>query len=281
MVQEFKQQLDRILASFDSIDLDDEYKRRLAVKPLYDYFQRILLEVGNQLCGLYRNSLRNCHLGARWAAVKGALETIEDASKWDKLVSTIHNERMSSEHNDYSSPPKQALLDVRKQAVEFANWTLNIGQKCHEKSKGFTFIQEYAAISRWYVGEAERIVTELGEAPPFCVKEDYYLVGAENSYSRLKTLNDAVGSRSLSVRSVDELTKEDLGSLIDLIRVVERVDASENVVLSQSKCPKCGGNIGETQKYVGGSEEEEPHAIFYRVGCDKCDYVFDTKTIDL
>jgi hypothetical protein len=161
MVQEFRQHLERILASFDSIDLNDEYSRRLAVKPLYDYFQRVLLEVGSQLCGLSRNSLGNCHLEARWKAVKGVLEIIEDASRWDRLVSTIYNARMSIEHNDYSSPSKQALLDVRKQAAEFANWMLEVGQKYHEKSKGFTFIQRYAAISGWYVGQAERIVSEL------------------------------------------------------------------------------------------------------------------------
>jgi len=281
MVQEFKQQLDRILASFDSIDLDDEYKRRLAVKPLYDFFQIALLEVGNQMCGLYRNSLRNCHLEARWIAVKSVLEIIGDASRWDKLVRTIHNERMSSEHNDYSSPSKQALLDVRKQAGEFADWVLDLGQRYYKESKGFTFIQEFAASSRWYVGQAERILSELGETPPFCVKEDFYLAGFENSYNRLKALNDAVDTRSLAVRSVNELTKEDLSNLVNLIRIVERVDANESVMLSQSKCPKCGGNIVETEKYVGGLEAEEPNAIFYRVGCDKCDYVFDTETIDL
>jgi hypothetical protein len=258
MVQEFRQQLERILASFDSIDLDDEYNRRLAVKPLYDYFQRILLEVGNQLCDLYRNSLGNCHLEARWITVKGALEMIEDASRWDKLVSTIHNARMSSEHNDYSSPSKQALLDVRKQAAEFANWILEIGQKYHEKSKGFTFIQKYAAISGWYVGQAERIVSKLGENPPFCVKEDYELVGDENSYSKLKALIETVGSRSLRVCGLNELTKEDLSNLIYLVRVVERVDASENVMLAQSTCPKCGSKIVETQNYVGGSNQEDP-----------------------
>jgi hypothetical protein len=37
----------------------------------------------------------------------------------------------------------------------------------------------------------------------------------------------------------------------------------------------------ETEEYVGGSEESEPHAVIYRFGCDKCDYVFDTETIDL
>ena len=280
MVQEFKQQLEKILGSFDSIELEDEYKRRLAVKPLYDYFQRILLEVGNQMCGFYRNSLRNCHLEARWIVVRGALEMIEDPSRWNKLVNTIHNERMSSEHNDYSSPSKAALLDVRKQATEFANWVLDVGQKYYEQSKGFTFIQEFAASSRWYVGQAERIISELGENPPFCIKEDFNLVGGEN-YKRLRPLNESVSSRSLAIRSIDELTKEDLSNLVDLVRIVERVDASENVMLSQSKCPRCGGNIAETQRFIGGSEEEEDHAIFYRIGCDKCDYVLDTETIDL
>jgi hypothetical protein len=281
MVEKFKQQLDEILASFDAIRLDDEYKRRLAVKPLYDYFQRTLLEVGNQLCGFYRNSLKSCHLKARWIVVKGALEIIEDASRWDKLVRTIHNERMSSEHNDYSSPSKQSLIDVRNQAPEFANWVLDTGQKYHEQSEGFTFVQEFRASSRWYTGQAERIISELGEDSPFCIKEDFNLVGGENSYKRLVALNDAVGSRSLAVRSLDELTKEDLSNLVDLVRIVERVDASENFVLSESKCPRCGGNITGTQKSVGGSEEEEPYAIFYRIGCDKCDYELDTETVDL
>jgi hypothetical protein len=281
MVEEFRQQLKGILASFDSISLDDEYKRRLAVKPLYDYFQIILLEVGNQLCDLHRNSLSSCHLEARWVIVKGALEMVEDPSRWNELIRAIYNMRMSTEHSDYSFPSKQSLRDIRKHAVEFADWALEIGKKYHEKSKGFTFLQEYEAISRWFIGQAERIASKLGESPPFCVKEDYELTGNEGSYGRLKELMNTIDSRSRTVRGINELTKEDLSNLIDLVRLIERVEARENFMVAQSMCPRCGGKIVETQKYIGGSEEEAPHAIFYRVGCDKCDYVLDTETIDL
>ncbi len=281
MVQRFKEQLLSILASFDSMNLDDEYQRRVAVKPLYDYFQRLLLEVGNQLCGLYRRSLENCHLEARWTAVKSSLEMIENFAQWDKLVSTIHNARMSSEHNDYLSPSKHALLYVREQAVEFANLVLDIGQKYHRQSQGFTLVQEYAAVSRWYVGQAGKILAQLGENPPFCVKEDSEFLGNENPYRKLKTLANTLDSRSRDIRSIEGLDKEDLRNLIELTRLVERVDASENLLLDQSTCPKCGGNIVETENYVGGPDEEEPHAIFYKIGCDKCDYVLDTETIGL
>lgn len=282
MVQEFKQHLEKILSLFDSLDLDDEYKRRLAVKPLYDYFQRVLLEVGDQLCGLHRNSLKSCHLKTRWVLVNGTLEMVEkNASRWDKLVITINNERMSCEHNDYYFPPKQALLETRKHATEFANWALESGKKYHEKSEGFTFTQEFAATSRWYIAQAERITSELGETSPFCVKEDYYLDGIENGYSKLKALSNALVPRSRGVRNVNELTREDLSNLTDLVRIVERVDARENIMVARSTCPKCGSQIVETEKYFGGSGEEEPHAVFYRVGCDQCNYVLDTETIDL
>lgn len=87
--------------------------------------------------------------------------------------------------------------------------------------------------------------------------------------------------RSLRVRDLNELTKEDLSDLIDLVKVVERVNSSESAMLARSTCPKCGSKMVETEEYVGGSEESEPHAVIYRFGCDKCDYVFDTETIDL
>ena len=73
MSTRFNEYLSGILGVFDTINIKTDYNRRVAVKPLYDYFQILILEVTVNLCGFDRNSLRNQHLKTRWDMAKHAL----------------------------------------------------------------------------------------------------------------------------------------------------------------------------------------------------------------
>lgn len=282
MSQKFIDYLHPILCAFDSIDLDCEYRRRVAVKPLYDYFQRLILEVAVRHCSMNRNTLQNCHLKTRWDMIKSALALVEDPMKWDQLVKSLHNMRSSTEHYDYNTPKKQALVSIRKKAPEFADWILKIGKKYLEESKGFSFVEKFSLLANWYIRQTDWTLNLYGEEPPYSVESDYVPLGEDHPYCRLKSLRDCLRSRIFEISRVDDLTKEDLDTLVELIKEIERLDAKETILLKYSVCPKCGEKIVDTQTPVGGSSDDpEPSAIIWRVGCENCDYVINSETINV
>jgi len=282
MTNRFEERLTGILHTFDSFDLDKEYQRRTSVKSIYDYFQILILEVGVHLCGLNRNSLKHCHLKTRWDMVKSCLELIEDLKRWDDLVHALHKIRSSTEHTDYEVPSKTALLQIRQRTPEFMDWILRVGKQYYGESEGFTFIQKYSLLSRWYIGQADWMIHLFGDETPYCVEREIVLPGEEHPYKRLKPLRDALESRNREIGGVDDLTQDDLSNLVELVKVIERLDARESVLLQKNVCPKCGGKIVSTQREVGGSPDDpQPYAVICRIGCENCDYVVDSETIDV
>jgi uncharacterized protein YfkK (UPF0435 family) len=269
--------LRRALDFFDSLDLKKEYDRRQAIKPLYDYLQILVLEVAVRFCGQDKNGMKNQHLETRWNMIKTFLSIIEDPKRWDQFISQINNARSSAEHNDYYYPPMQALSASRKHIPEFTQWLLSVGRKYYEASKGFSFIQEYVLVSQWYIGQADWMIHQYGEKPPFADETDR----AEHQYDMLKPLRERVNLRLAEIQSIDDLKKEDLKDLVQLVKGTERLDAREDALLRFNICPKCGGKMIETQREVGGSYDEPPSAIVYRVGCEKCDYELVSETIDV
>jgi len=282
MTKTFEEYLAGFLDTFDSIDLDNEYKKRMAVKPLYDYFQILILETAVQFCGQNRNSLKPCHLKTRWDMIKNCLKFIEDPKKWDELINELYNMRSSVEHNDYDIPNETTLLRVKERASEFKDWVLRVGRRYYEESKGFSFIQKYTVLSRWYIDQADWMLHLYGEKIPYSVKGDYVFFEDEHPYERLKSLRDGIETRIREIDSIDDLKQGDLDNLVDLIKEIERLDAKEDVLLRFRICPKCGGKIINTERGVGGSPEDPiPYAVVYRVGCENCDYELNSETIEL
>jgi len=277
-----EEHLTDILGTFDAVDLDNEYQRRTAVKPLYDYFQILILEVAVHFCGLNRNSLKNCHLKARWDMTQSCLGPIEDPKRWDEPIHALHNIRSSIEHNDYKVPSKTALLQIRQRAPEFKTWILGVGKRYYKESEGFSFIQKYSILSKWYIGQADWMIHLFGDKAPYCVKREIVLPGEEHPYLSLKSLRDALELRNREIGSIDDLNQDDLDNLVELVKVVERLDARESVFLRQNVCPKCGRKIAATQRQVGGSPDDPtPYAIIYRLGCENCDYEVDSESIEV
>ncbi|OGM10732.1 hypothetical protein A2Z22_00750 [Candidatus Woesebacteria bacterium RBG_16_34_12] len=87
--------------------------------------------------------------------------------------------------------------------------------------------------------------------------------------------------RLKKIEKLDDIERTDLEKLIQLVKIVYNFKGKEEILLKYSVCPKCGDKIKETQQYIGGSAEDEPAGVYYRVGCQKCDYLIHDETFDI
>jgi len=272
----------RFLQIFDSLKLNDTSGRRTAYKPLYEYFQKLVLEVGVTLCNLDQNSLKISHLKTRWENVKSCLSYIEDPKEWDALINEINNIRQKVEHNDYYDPNSERLLEVRRKAPEFKDSVIRVAKEYYKKSKNFTFKEAFFHLSNLYIIEAEGLLEEYGIEPPYVVKTDYSLELEKYPYQQLSEIVKKLRERLGSIAKLEDVERSDLEELIQIVKIISHLRGKEEILLRYSVCPRCGGKIKETQKYVGGTPDDpEPTAVYCRVGCEKCDYELHSETINI
>jgi len=283
MTSPVEENLQEIVKILDSVNLDEKYQRRVAVKLLYDYFQMLTLEVAVHFCGLNRDSIKSYHLGTRWKAVRDRLRLVEDPKQWDKFVYELSNMRDRVEHNDYEYPEKASVRRIKGVASDFKNWLIKAGNQYHEKSSGWSFIQKFVLVSQSYIAQADWMLHLYGEEPPYSAKSDIVLPGQDFPYKGLGVLRSTLDARTRELGKIEDLKNEDIDNLVDLVKEVERLDAKENILLRLNICPKCGGKIVETQSAIAGGNPEDPevYAIVYRVGCEKCDYELNSETVDV
>lgn len=267
------EKLNGFLSFFDSLKLGDEYTRRAAVKPLYDYFQTLVYEVAWRFCGQDRNCLRNQGLVARWNILNNIPSLIEEPEKWNKLIEQIQTIRVRVEHNDDYFPDKTVLEDLRKNIPGFTEWFLTIGRKYYEKTKGFSLVEGFLNLTHWYIGQADWIIHQYGEKPPHTIETNI----ETQEYSAIMPLREKLAARSSEIHAMEDLKKEDLNDLVELIKETERLDARESAFVHFGVCPKCGGKIVETQRSIYGNYEE-PVGVLCRVGCEKCDFELNSET---
>ena len=274
----------RLLELFDNLGLKDIYERRVAYKPLYEYFQKLILEIGVRLCGLNQNSLRIAHLKTRWENIKYCLGYIEDPRVWEDLINKVNNIRQKVEHNDYYDPKQNELIEIRNKAPKFKEWIIRVAKEYYKKwkSKDFTFKEAFYHLSNRYIEEAEWILQEYGKNPPYAATSDYALDLEEYSYPQLSELTVVLKKRLKKVAKLEDIERSDLEILIQIVKIISHFKGKEEILLRYSICPKCGGKIKETQRYLGGTyDDPEPDRIYYRVGCEKCDYVLHSEIIDI
>ena len=283
MTNTINENLQEIVTILDSLNLDEKYQRRVAAKLLYDYFQMLTLEVAVNHCDLTRASISNRDLGARWKIVTDRLRLVEDPKQWDRSIEELSNMRDRVEHIDYEYPKKSSLERIRGVAPDFANWIIKAGKEYYKKSSGWSFIQKFVLVSQSYIAQAEWMLHMYGEEPPYSTKSDIVLPGEDLPYKGLATLKNNLDIRTRELDKTEKLKNEDIDNLVDLIREVERLDAKESILLTLNICPKCGGKVVETQENITNENLEDPevYAINYRIGCEKCDYVLESETIDL
>jgi hypothetical protein len=185
MTKEKKETNDEHLTLFDSLPLNNASQRRMATKPLYDFFQILLREIGVSLLGLDKNSFAVYHLRTRWNNIKIHLSTVENPGTWDALVNEVGNIRERVEHDDYYDPNPGALKRIRKKAPEFKEWLVNAGKEYYRKSKNFTFKQSFYQLLNSYILEAEWIVREFGEKTPHVAESDYSFMKGKEAYEEV------------------------------------------------------------------------------------------------
>ena len=244
---------------------------------MYDCFQTLVYEVAWRFYNQDRNCLRNQGLEARWNMILNIPDGLENVEKWKTLIQEVQKMRAKVEHNDDYDPNKNTLIDFRNQIPEFAKWIIDCGHKYYKKSRNLTFVEGYLNSARWYIGQADWVISEFGQEVPYCAQID---IEAEE-YKELNQLKEKINARSSEIKKADDMKKEDFDDLIRLIKLIERIDAKESTLLSFNVCPKCGDKIAETHSYVGGGYDSEPTAVVYRIGCGKCDYEVNNETIDI
>jgi len=276
---EKKDDYSRLLEIFDDLELSDIHSRRLAYKPLYDFFNKLILEVGVGLCNLDENSLQTTHLQVRWKNIKYCLKFIEDPIIWDNTINTIHNIRSKVEHTDKSGPKKEQLLELRNKAPEFKIWIIKTAREYYKKSNNFTFMQGFNHLSNSFIGDAKVILHEYGEDPPYAATFDYSMEFKQYPYNKIIELNLIIEERLNKILKLEDFDRSDLENLIKLVEIISHFKGKEEVLLDNSICPKCGGKIETTNNYFGGSESDpEPNGVYWRIGCNKCDYIIEDDT---
>ena len=272
--------LKKALESFDSLDLDNEYVRRTAVKPLYDFYQVILLEVGVWV-GLNRSTLSNTFVKTRWDYVKPHLSMVtDDSDKWDQTINTLNNLRRRSEHQDYEIPKKNVLEELRKKAPEFHKWMISARDEYFKQE--FSVLQQFRLNSRIYIQQVESALNDYGDDIPYSVKQDL-ISEAEFQYRDIKPLSDTLVSRLAEIRIQSDITGKDIDTLVRLVREIERLRGRETVYVNFGTCPKCGGEIVETERtlWTGPYDDPEPAAVVYRIGCKNCNYEIHSDKMDV
>lgn len=276
----FRERMETILAFFDAQNLDDEYQRRMAFFSLYDFFQTLIIRIGISHCGLPESVLKVCPVKKRWEFVMNPLsEVVKIPSEWTPTIITMYKTRNRIIHNEDVFPTEQMLEPIREQAPKFMEWIIEAGGIYSSQSKGFNFAQRFKLLSRMYIKRTDSILDQYGEKTPYSVKVD---LASVDPYKKMRTAKDAIESRMNAITSIKELTKDDLEMLVELVRETERMDAREGVYLKFETCPKCGSQIVESQRSIGGCLDGSiPYAIARRVGCEKCDYEVVSDTIEI
>jgi len=273
-------QYSKRLDIFDNFELDDILVRRYACKPLWDYFQKIILEVGVDLCDLHPNSLKISHLKTRWENIKYCLEYVGDPEIWDETINEMNKIRSKVEHDDEYDPKKERLLVLRTKAPEFKEWIIRNAQEYYKQSNDFTLKESYYHLSKRYIDIAKFIIYEYGSDSPHTAKLDY--LNDPDKYSQIPDLIETIQTRLKKIAKLEDIERLDLENLIKIVEIISDFKGKEHVLLSFSVCPKCGGKIKDTNQYFGGTEyDPEPDGLVYRVGCEKCDYEIHSEVINI
>lgn len=275
-----------ILETFDRQRLNNIPARRTAYKPLYDYFQKLLMEIEVEFCNLKQETLQNYQLNTRWAIIKDHLiyiepNFIEESKNWDKLIKDMYDIRNGVEHKDYYDPKKETLENIRLKAPNFTKWLVRAAKEYYKISTNFTFKQSFYIMSKRYLHEAQTIFEEYGEIPPYVLNSDYSIELGNSPYQQFSELVISLSERIK--KNLEDVERDDLEKLIQLVKIIYNFKGKEQVLRQFYICPRCGGKIKETESYYGGNTEDkpEPDGSHIRVGCQNCDYSIDNKFIDL
>lgn len=271
--------LSNLLETFDKLESCD-ITGRILYKPLYDYFMILIKELGAQRCGLDEKDLKQ-QLKTRWDNIRWCLEFIEDPKIWDETIYMLHEIRRRIEHDDFYNPTETQLTNIRNIAPDFRDWIIHVTNEYYKKSKDFTIRETFNHQFNIHNAKALRMVHEYGAKPPFVDNPHLVPEFEESSYEKISKLAILLEKRTREIIKLEDINNSDFENLIKFVEIISNLEGKEEILLMNSVCPKCGGEIQTTQEYFGGNTEDqpEPDGVFVRVGCQECDYYIDQETI--
>jgi len=270
-----KFQPEDLLLLYDKIISNNPYHIRCSVKPIYDYYKGLLLSIGETFCHIDRKTLIKYGLKVRWDFIKVKLQSVDSCEEWDKIIYPLDENRHRVEHNDNYIPDKKILDKIRRESSNYKKWLEKTGSEYFKISKNFTFKESFYQNLKIYVKECEMLVEKFG-------KEPYISYLLEDVWEQIPVQLDQLHKRLEKLNKLKEITPSDLENLLILVKIISKFEAREDILLKHYICPKCGGEIVEDNIPFGSSPEDtEPNGIYYRVGCNKCDYYIDSDTIYL
>lgn len=264
-----------LIDAFDTQSLDNIASRRMAHKPLYDYFQRLLRDAGVKKCGLDDNAIKNTHLPVRWVHVRSCLECVDNPKKWDELINSIQKIRSKIEHNDYYDPKESSLNKIREKIPEFTEWIIHVSEDYFKKSNNFTLKESFCYNLNLNINKAEMILEE------YCNdSSEEHPIDFNDYCSDLCKLMRVSKERLKEISNIEDIQRSDLENLIQMGKIISRFDTQEDVLIELGMCPKCGGKIKTTQNYLSGSAvDSEPYGAYYSVGCKDCSFLIHDEVI--
>lgn len=265
---------DDLLILFDKIISDNPYYRRVAVKPLCDYYKALLLKIAVTYFECDKKLMMNHGLLTRWNFIKIRLQTeVKDCDQWDDIFTKLNEYRNQVEHGDEIFPKKKELKDLRDKIPEFQKWIITNSRQFFKKIKNLSFKDRFYSEYEWIIREADALLHEFGDDPHISFEFD-------SRWNNVSVLKDAMKEKLTQVDKIKEIEYDDLNNLLQLKELISLFRGREDMLLHQSRCPKCGGKITSTNTSFGGTPDDpEPDGIYYRVGCEKCDYYLDSDTI--
>lgn len=264
-----KKPFQEYLSLYGERESDNPLVRRTNFKYLYDFYQHLVVVVGENLCSLPTGAMRQ-GLPLAWGRLQIHFSTYEDYWDWNKIIKKINDIRNDIEHKMDYFPPEGTLAEIREKAPEFRDWIVASGRRYRKESENFDHFHAFMNMWRNYFSIVEELFPEAYNKESTDPLEQMELEDIEAALTESK------------VRLVDptktKVTKEDLFLLERLINAKSRIDVRESTLLSMGLCPKCGAKIIETNKSYG-NPGEEPTSIHYRVGCEKCGYTVHSEVM--
>jgi len=224
--------------------------------------------------------LQNSHLNSRWITLQRCLNSITQTQGWDLLIKKMSNIRDDTVHIDHYIPKSSELKKIREDAPKFKDWLIKSATEYYKKSKNFTFKEKFYLFLENYISVANTIFELYGEDYPLENEIDVFPEPISRiPYHELKKYVEFLNQRLKELAKLDDITREDLEKLIAIVETTAFIKGREPISLRNNRCPRCGGEIKEIEAPIG-SNDEYAQGIYYRVGCENCNYVLHEDTVD-
>lgn len=234
------EKLGKYLVIYDSIDISEEYYRRTAFKPLYDYYMALTLYIATEYCRIEKKNLSPWQLKVRWDHISNF---IPDLSNWEKIINPLSNLRKKIEHDDEFIPKEKELNHLRQSLGEFEKWIHKEGKKVDLEQKmldpKFISIDKsrgnFLRLKLFILNQlnSQENLNEFGHYEPF----DTELSDAINlKYTEMVQYHDVVKNLH---NNFDNLQQQDIITLMNFNSAFQYFEGIQYVLENAKICPNC------------------------------------------